>query len=92
MISIFGVLFVVAFFGIVFVVLITIFSGFWKMRGMASKVLTLAEQEMERSLREGLAKPTAAAEQIPDRDACLHCGSRVTAKVAQCPNCGAGLS
>ncbi|TXT28528.1 MAG: hypothetical protein FD138_2575 [Planctomycetota bacterium] len=91
MISIFGVLFVVAFFGIFFVVLITIFSGFWKMRGMASKVLTLAEQEIERSLREGLAKPTAATEQIPDRDACLHCGSRVTAKMAQCPNCGAGV-
>lgn len=91
MISIFGVLFVVAFFGVFFVALITIFSGFWKMRGMASKVLTLAEQEVERSLREGLAKPTAAAEQTPDRDVCLHCGSRVTAKVPQCQNCGAGL-
>ena len=92
MISIVGVLFTVVFLGLFLVVFLTIFSGFWKMRGMANKVLTLAEQEVERSLREGLSKPpVAAAKAAADPEVCSHCGSRVTEKVAQCPNCGAGM-
>ena len=78
--ALFLVLFVVTFF--------TVISGFWRMRGMANKVFTLAEQEIERKLREGSANTAEAA---PEPAACSHCGSRVTAKVSQCPNCGAGL-
>ena len=88
MISIVGVLFLVVFVLVFFGVLFTIFSGVWRMRGMANKVFTLAEQEMERKLREG---PATSAETAPDPAVCLHCGSRVTAKVSQCPSCGAGL-
>ena len=91
MISIFGVLFVVAFLGIFLIALITILSGFWKMRGMTNKVFTLAEQEMERKLREGPTTPAAANEATLDRTVCSHCGTRVTAKVTQCPSCGAGV-
>ena len=78
--ALFLVLFVVTFF--------TVISGFWRMRGMANKVFTLAEQEIERKLREGSAN---TAETASEPAACSHCGSRVTAKVSQCPNCGAGL-
>ena len=88
MISIVGVLFLIVFLLVFFGSFFTIFAGFWRMRGMANKVFTLAEQEMERKLREG---PANATEASPDPEVCLHCGSRVTAKIAQCPNCGAGL-
>ncbi|MBM3969858.1 MAG: hypothetical protein FJ302_08355 [Planctomycetes bacterium] len=59
-ISIFGVLFKVLFVGVFF----TVISGFWRMRGMANKFFTLAEQEMERKLREGLSKPASASTQL----------------------------
>lgn len=78
---VFVVIFAVAFFSTI--------SGFWRMRGMSNKIFTLVEQEMDRKLREGPGKPSAAA---PDSEVCSHCGSRVTARVAQCPNCGAGIS
>ncbi|MBC7818452.1 MAG: hypothetical protein IAG10_16320 [Planctomycetaceae bacterium] len=84
MIPIFGVLFMIVF----VVTFFTIISGFWRMRGMANKVFTLAEQEMERKLREASATSTVTA---LDPAVCSHCGSRVTAKVSQCPSCGAGL-
>ncbi len=88
MISIFGVLFMVVFVVMFLGVFLMIFTQFWRMRGMTNKVFTLAEQEMERKLREGPAKGTEAT---PNSAACTHCGSRVPAQVAQCPNCGAGL-
>ena len=88
MISMVGVLFLVVFVLVFFGVLFTIFSGFWRMRGMANKAFTLAEQEMDRKLREG---PAKAAESAPDPAVCLHCGRRVTANVSQCSSCGAGL-
>lgn len=88
MISIVGVLFLVVFVLVFFGVFFTIFTGFWRMRGMANKVFTLAEQEMDRKLREG---PANGTEATPDPAICSHCGSRVTAQVAQCPNCSAGL-
>lgn len=87
MISIFGVVFLVMF----VVVFFTIISGFWRMRGMANKVFTLAEQEMERKLREGLSNPSAANKTTPDLGLCSHCGSRLTANAVECRNCGAGL-
>ena len=88
MISIVGVLFLVVFVLVFLGTFFSIVSGFWRMRGMANKVFTLAEQEMDRKLREG---PETGSEATPDPAACLHCGSRVTAKVSQCPSCGAGL-
>lgn len=88
MISIFGVLFMIVFVLVFLGVFLTIITQFWRMRGMANKVFTLAEQEMDRKLRAGSAKGTEA---IPDPAVCSHCGSRVTTQVAQCPNCGAGL-
>jgi len=88
MISIFGVLFVVVF----VVAFFAILSGFWRMRGMAHKVFTMAEQEMERKLREGSSNPTVAAEVTPpETGVCSHCGSRLTANAVECRNCGAGL-
>ena len=87
MISIFVVVFLVMF----VVVFFTIISGFWRVRGMANKVFTLAEQEMERKLREGLSNPTAATQAAPDPGLCSHCGSRLTANAVECRNCGAGL-
>ena len=87
MISIFVVVFLVMF----VVVFFTIISGFWRMRGMANKVFTLAEQEMERKLREGLSNPNAATKATPDLGLCSHCGSRLTANTVECRNCGAGL-
>ncbi len=84
MISIVGVLFVIVFLGAFFWSM----AMFWHVRGMTSKVFTLAEQEMDRKLREG---PALASEATPNPAVCLHCGGRVTAKVSQCPNCGAGL-
>lgn len=84
MMTIFGTLFV-ALFAVTF---FSVIAGFWRVRGMANKIFTLAEQEMERKLREGPATTEAAA----DPAVCSHCGSRVTTSVAQCPNCGAGLS
>ena len=87
MISIFGVVFLVLF----VVVFFTIISGFWRMRGMANKVFTLAEQEMERKLREGQSNPTAASIATSDPGVCSHCGSRLTANAVECRNCGAGL-
>lgn len=84
MISIFGAVFVVVF----LIALTTIVSGFWRMRGMANKVFTLAEQEIERKLREG---PTKTSDATLDQKMCSHCGRRLAANVAQCPNCGAGL-
>lgn len=88
MISIVGVLFMVVFVLVFLGTFFSIISRFWRMRGMANKVFTLAEQEMDRKLREG---PAMASEATPDPAVCLHCGSRVTANVSQCPNCGAGL-
>ena len=87
MISIFGVVFLVLF----VVVFFTIISGFWRMRGMANKVFTLAEQEMERKLREGLSNPNAGTKATPDPGVCSHCGGRLTANAVECRNCGAGL-
>lgn len=87
MISIFGVVFLIMFFGVFF----TVISGFWRMRGMANKVFTLAEQEMERKLREGPSNPTVATKETPDPGNCSHCGSRLTANAVECRNCGAGL-
>ena len=91
MTSIFGILFVV--FGVLFVlifsvVLISMIAGFLRMRGVANKVFTLAELEMDRKLQAGSATPTATAD---DPAVCLHCGGRVPASVAQCPNCGVGV-
>ncbi len=86
-ISIFGVVFLVVFVA----VFCTIISGFWRMRGMANKVFTLAEQEMERKLREGLSNPNAATKATSDPGLCSHCGSRLTANAVECRNCGAGL-
>ena len=85
MISIVGVLFLVVFVLVFLGTFFSMVSGFWRMRGMANKVFTLAEQEMDRKLRAGPATAT------PDSTVCAHCGSRMTAAVAQCPNCGAGL-
>lgn len=87
MTSIFGVVFLVMF----VVVFVTIISGFWRMRGMANKVFTLVEQEMEHKQREGLSNPTAATKATPDPGSCSHCGSRLTANAVECRNCGAGL-
>ena len=87
MISIFGVVFLVLF----VVVFFTIISGFWRMRGMTNKVFTLAQQEMERKLREGLSNPTATTNATPNPGVCSHCGSRLTANAVECRNCGAGL-
>ena len=36
-------------------------AGFLRMRGVANKVFTLAEQEMDRKLQAGPATPTAEA-------------------------------
>jgi DNA-directed RNA polymerase subunit RPC12/RpoP len=85
MIPIFGVLFMLVF----VLVFVTILSGFWRMRGMANKVFTLAEKELERKIREGSATKTEATS---NPAVCSHCGSRITTTVAQCPNCGAGLA
>lgn len=87
MISIFSWVFIAMF----FVVFFTIISGFLRMRGMANKVFTLAEQEMERKLREAQSNPTAATKATPDPGVCSHCGSRLTANAVECRNCGAGL-
>ena len=88
MISLFEILFVL--FVVIFVMaFFTIIAGFWRMRGMANKVFSLAEQEMERKLREGSATD---AESPREPAVCSHCGGRVTAQVSQCPSCGAGLS
>ncbi len=87
MISIIGVVFLVMF----VVVFFTIISGFWRMRGMANKVFTLAEQEMERKLREGLSNPTVGTKATSDPGVCSHCGSRLTANAVECRNCGASL-
>ena len=87
MISIFGVVFLVVFAAVFF----TVISGFWRMRGMASKVFTLAEKEMERKLREGLPQTTVTTAATPDAGVCSHCGSRLTANAVECRNCGAGL-
>lgn len=87
------VLFAVVFVAIFAVAFFSTISGFWRMRGTSNKMFTmvetLLEQELDRKLREGPGKPSAAA---LDPEVCSHCGSRVTAKVAQCPNCGAGMS
>lgn len=88
MMPILSVLFLVVF----VVVFVSILSGFWRMRGMANKIFKLAEQEMGRKLREGPARTSAPTVAATDPVVCSHCGSRVTANVAQCPNCGAGLS
>lgn len=88
MISIVSTLFLVVFVLVFLGTFFSIISGFWRMRGMANKVFTLAEQEMDRKLREG---PTMASEATPDPAVCSHCGNRVTAKLSQCPSCGAGL-
>lgn len=85
--SIFEVVFLVLF----VVVYFTMISGFLRMRGMANKVFTLAEQEMERKLREGLSNPIAATKAVPDPGVCSHCGSRLMANAVECRNCGAGL-
>ncbi len=68
MISIFGLLFMVMFVLVFLGVFLTIITQFWRMRGMANKVFTLAEQEMDRKLREGSAKGTEAAQ-------CPNCGA-----------------
>ena len=91
MISIFGVLFMVVFVVMFLGVFLMIFTQFWRMRGMTNKVFTLAEQEMERKLREGLSNPPAATKATPDPGVCSHCGSRLTANAVECRNCGAGL-
>ena len=91
MISIAGILIAVVaiLFVVIFaVVLISMIAGFLRMRGVANKVFTLAEKEMDRKLQAGSAMPTAAA---ADPAVCLHCGGRVPTNVAQCPNCGAGV-
>jgi DNA-directed RNA polymerase subunit RPC12/RpoP len=54
----------------------------------ANNDFTLAEQELERKLRES---PAKTAETASDSLVCSHCGSRVTAKVSQYPSCVAGL-
>ena len=87
MISIFEVVFLVMFVAVFF----TIISGFWRMRGMANKVFSLAEEEMERKLREGPSNPTAATNATPDSGLCSHCGSRLTANAVECRNCGGSL-
>ena len=84
MISIFSLLFLVVF----VVTFFTVTSGFWRMRGMANKVFSLAEQEIERKLREGSATSMDATSPLA---VCSHCGCRVTAQAAQCSSCGAGL-
>ena len=91
MISIAGIVIVVIaiLFVVIFVVvLISMIAGFLRMRGVANKVFTLAEQEMARKLQAGPTTPTAAA---ADPAVCSHCGGRVPTNVAQCPNCGAGV-
>lgn len=85
-------LFAIVFVAIFAVAFFSTISGFWRMRGMTNKIFTMAEQELERQLRDGPAKSSAKAEAARDSSVCSHCGSRVTAGVAQCPNCGAGLS
>lgn len=88
MITIFGALFVLIF-AVSVISFIAIVAGFWRARGMANKVFTLAEQELERKLREGPATISAAS---PKLGACSHCGTRFTAAVAKCLSFGAGLS
>lgn len=88
MISAIGVLAILVFLGLFAAVLGSIVLSFFRIRGMTNKVFTLAEQEMDRKLREG---PAKAAEADADSAVCSHCGRRMTAKAAQCPNCGAGL-
>jgi hypothetical protein len=58
------------------------------MRGMTNKIFTLAERELDRKLQ---ADPASSSDVEPAPTVCSHCGSRVTAQVAQCPNCGAGI-
>ena len=62
MISMIGVVFLVMFVAVFF----TIISGFWRMRGMANKVFTLNEQEMERKMRERMSNPTVARNATSD--------------------------
>ena len=88
MISAVGLLAIVVFLGVFAALFGSALLSFFRIRGMANKVFTLAEQEMDRKLSEGPAKPIAA---VADPEVCSHCGSRVPAKIAQCPNCGAGL-
>lgn len=85
MITIFGSLIV----GVFLLTLISMASGFWRMRGMTNKVFTLVEQEMERKVRENTLKSAGVP---PDPTVCSHCGGRVATELQQCPNCGAGLS
>jgi hypothetical protein len=79
-------------FGIFILVFLTTFvsalTGFWRVRGMTNKIFTLAERELDRKLQEG---PTGSSRSEPEATTCSHCGSRLTAQVDQCPNCGAGL-
>lgn len=55
---------------------------------MTNKIFTLAERELDRKLQ---ADPASSSDVEPAPTVCSHCGSRVTAQVAQCPNCGAGI-
>lgn len=87
MISIFGTMFLLVF----AVAFVSIIAGFWRMRSMAHKVFTMAQQEMDRKLREGPSDPPAATKATPDPGVCTHCGSRLTANAVECRNCGAGL-
>lgn len=79
-------------FGIFILVFIATFfsaiTGFWRVRGMTNKIFTLAERELDRKLQEGPANPSRTE---PETAICSHCGSRLTAQVDQCPNCGAGI-
>jgi rubrerythrin len=85
MLAILGTLFVLIFAFSFF----SIVAGIWRTRSMANKIFTLAEQELERKLRDS---PAAASAASASQSACSHCGNRITATDAKCPSCGAGLS
>ena len=91
MISAVGVLLIAVFLGVFATVVGSMLLGFWRMRGMTNKIFSLAEQELERKLRDGASTPSDVVDTASDPGTCSHCGRLVAAKVAQCPNCGAGL-
>ena len=66
----------------------TIYAGFRTSR-MVNKVFSLAEQEVERQLKNPTARGAASAQ--PEQTRCNHCGGKVAGTETQCPNCGAGL-
>ena len=91
MIGIFAGLFMIVFF---FVVVSIVTSG-WRASRMVGKVLSMAEQELDRQVNDRTTQPTGPAASsssaVSEGRRCEHCGSTL-ATGSQCPNCGARLS